>query len=588
MSGYKVSFWRIKIVYSIIIFIVVIIIGFLFRWQILEYDRYRVMANQRVKDSQLASLRGSILSSDGSPLAYSIPVYDVYVYIPEVQYAEDLLFQTREEFISKVSNTLEIEKDVFRDEISSGILYVIVKKQITAEKKEELQGLLTDKNQDRNIEGLHFEPSELRIYPDKKLASHIIGFVGKNVVGKDVGRNGIEGYWNGDLAWKKGFIIEETDSFGNQILTGEYEPIFPKVGRSIRLTIDRGLQRAVEKKIKEGVKRWEAKSGSVVILDPRTGEVLSIANYPTYDPNEYWAEGNYNVYKNKVVSDPYEFGSVGKVFTASAAIDSKKASPGTIIFEEHDGCTHVLEEKEICTASRQPAGPMDLTDVLAYSDNIGAFFTAERVGSEVFYDYLREFGFGVKTNVGLAEESTSLLKPGDRWNRADLAAYSYGQGYSGTPIQIVSAISAIPNKGVRMQPYIVSKIYDEEEVIEIEPYVASRPMTRESAITVNEMMSEVFDRNGSKWEFKELTEYKLAGKSGTASVLADNGLGYAEDKVNVSFVGWDASSNPKFVMLIKLEEPKGAPFSVTSVQPLWMEMFLEIKDFLGVVPIVYQ
>lgn len=587
MPVVTISKWRIKIVYSVLIALVVLIIGFLFRWQILEYDRYRVMANQRVKDTYLASLRGSILASDGSPLAYSIPVYDVYAYVPEIEYAEDLSLQTRDEFIAKAGSVLEIDEQVIRDKLNSGVLYVILRRQVTTDVKDNLEALRTNVHEDRQLDGLHFEPSEKRIYPDKQLGSHIIGFVGKNVVGNDVGRNGVEGYWNGDLAWKKGFIIEETDSFGNQILTGKYEPIFPKVGRNVRLTIDRGLQQIVEEKIEEGVKRWDAESGSVVILDPRSGKVLAMANYPTYDPNSYSDVRDYSVFKNKVVSDPYEFGSVGKCFTASAAIDTKEATPDTIIFEHHDGCTHVLEEKEICTASKDPAGPMDLTDVLAYSDNIGAFFTAEMVGSEDFYHYLREFGFGIKTNVGLAEESTSLLKPGNRWNRADLAAYSYGQGYSATPIQIVSAISAIPNKGKRMQPYIVSKIYDEEEEIEIKPRIASEPMSKESAMTVNEMLTEVFDRNGSKWEFKELTNYKLAGKSGTASVLADNGLSYAEDKVNVSFVGWDASDNPKFVMLIKLEEPEGAPFSVHSVQPLWMETFLEIRDYVGIVPIAH-
>lgn len=587
ISSEKVSLWRVKIVYLVLLFFVGIIIVFLFRWQIIEYDRYRVMANQRVKDSQLASLRGSILAADGSPLAYSIPVYDVYAYIPEMEDAEEMFLQTRDEFIAKVSTTLGIEESDLREKLSSDSLYTAVAKEITTEKKDELENLYTDKNFNKRLIGLHYEPSEKRIYPDGQLSSQVIGFVGKNVLGDDVGRNGIEGYWNGDLSWKKGFIIEETDSFGNQILTGKYEPIFPKVGRSVRLTLDRGLQRIVERKIKEGVERWNAKSGTVIIMSPKTGEILAMANYPTYDPNTYWQETDFEVFKNRAVSDSYEFGSVGKCFTAAAAIDLKRVSPKAIIFEHHDGCTHVLEEKEICTASKEPAGPMTLTDVLAYSDNIGAFFTAEKVGNEDFYKYLREFGFGTKTNVGLAEESTSLLKPGDQWNRADLAAYSYGQGYSGTPIQIISAISTIPNEGVRMQPYIVSKIYDEDETIEIEPRKASQPITKESAITVNSMLTEVFNRNGSKHQFKELLNYQLAGKSGTASVLADNGLRYAEDKVNVTFVGWDSSENSKFVMLIKLQEPEGAPYSVQSVQPLWMETFLEIKDHLGVMPISY-
>lgn len=582
----KISSWRIKIVYFGFIIFLVLIVVFLFRWQILEYDRFRVLANQRVRDSQLASLRGSILASDGSPLVYSVPVYDVYAYLPEIEYAEELFRQTRSEFITKVSKVLNLDEDELRDKLSTDIVYTVVAREVSVEEKEELEALMTDKDPERKLEGLHFEPSEKRIYSDGTLACHVIGFLGKNTLGQDIGRNGIEGYWNGDLAWKRGFFIEETDSFGNQILTGKYEPIFPKLGRSVRLTIDRGLQEIVERKIEEGVKRWDAKSGTVVVMDPRTGEILAMASFPNYDPNSYWQGDDYSVFMNKAVSDPYEFGSVGKCFTASAAIDLKKAAPDTIIFDHHDGCVHVLEEKEICTASRDPVDAMDLTDVLAHSDNIGAFYTAELVGSEDFYNYLREFGMGAKTNVGLAEESTSLLKEGRKWNRADLAAYSYGQGYSATPIQIVSGISAISNKGIRMQPYIVSKIYDETEVIEIKPQVASHPLTRESAMIVNKMFTEVFERNGSKWEFKELNNYELAGKSGTASMLDVNWLRYAEDKVNVTFIGWDASDNPKFIMLIKLEEPAGAPYSVHSVQPLWMETFLEIRDFVGVVPIV--
>ncbi len=582
----QVSLWRIKFVYIGFVLIVCVIIVFLFRWQIFEYDRYRVLANQRVKDSQLASLRGSILSSDGSPLAYSVPVYDVYAYLPEIEYAEELLRQTKSEFIVKVSEVLDLEEEELRDQLNSDIVYTVVKREVSVEDKETLEDLRTDKNNDRVIEGLHFEPSEQRIYPDEYLASHVIGFVGKNSLGEDVGRNGVEGYWNGDLAWKKGYIIEETDSFGNQILTGEYEPIYPKVGRSIRLTINRGLQEVVERKIQEGVERWEAKNGTVVVIDPRTGAVLAMANYPNYDPGRYWEVDKFNIFINKAVADPYEFGSVGKCFTASAAIDLKEVTPDTEIFDHHEGCMDLTSDKELCTASRDPAPAMDLTDVLAYSDNIGAYLTAEKVGAENLYNYLREFGIGYKTNVGLAEESTSVLKEGEKWNIADLAAYSYGQGYSATPLQIASAVSAIPNKGKRMQPYIVSKIYDEEKVIEIEPQVISEPITRESAMIVNEMLTEVFSRNGSKWFFKELNNYKLAGKSGTASLLDDNGLSYAEDKVNVTFVGWDSSDNPKFVMLIKLEQPKGAPYSVDSVQPLWMEMFLEIRDFVGVVPIV--
>lgn len=582
----KGTFWRIKIVYYGFIVIVLFVIAFLFRWQILEYDRYRTLANQRVKDVQLSAIRGTILAADGAPLALSEPTYDVFVYLPEVNDAEELGRQTRSEFITKVANELDLKKEYLEESLSSGLIYIVVKRKISIEQKAKLDKLKTNKDEERKLVGLHFEHSERRVYPDGRLACHVTGFVGKNRFGEDVGRNGIEGYWDGDLGWKEGMLVSETDSFGNQILTGDYVPVYAKEGRTIKLTIQRGLQEIVEKKIKKGVKQWDAVSGSIVVMDPRTGAVLAMANYPNYDPNDYGEIEDYSVFKNKSVADPYEFGSVGKVYTAAAAIDLGVSSPDDLILASHEGCVNVLDDKEICTSSKEPSGALTLTDVLAYSDNIGAFYTAERVGAKNMHDYLKEFGIGEKTYVGLGEESTSYLKPYQKWNRADVAAYSFGQGYSATPLQIASALSAIPNEGKRMQPYIVSKVYDEDKTIEIKPRVASTPLDKESAQIVNEMMAEVFSRNGSKWQYRELFNYKLAGKSGTASVLDDSGLKYATDKVNVTFVGWDASDNPKFIMIAKLEKPEGAPYSVESVQPLWMETFLEIKDFVGVVPIV--
>ena len=587
MKSAKISSWRIKFISFVFVVLLLFIVAFLFRWQIVEADRYKYLAKQRIKDTQLSSLRGRILDNDGAALAYSVPTYDLYAYLPEMNEAEELSRQTRVEFIRKVAPIINLEEEYLGNILAQNILYNVIVRDISVEQKIQLEKLKTDKSKERTLVGLHFEPSEKRVYPDKTLASHIIGFLGKNDIGEDVGRNGIEGYWNGDLAWKEGFFLEEIDSFGNQILTGAYEPILPKTGRTVQLTIDRGVQEILEDKIKEGVKKWDAESGTIVAMNPKTGAVKGMANYPTYDPGKYYKQKDFEVFRNKAVSDSYEFGSVGKVFTASAAIDTGDATPDSIIFEKHKGCIHVLEEKEICTSSKEAVNkPFDLTDVLAHSDNIGAFMTAEKLGADNMYSYLREFGIGSKTNVGLAEETTIFLKTPEKWNRADLAAYSYGQGYSATPLQITSAISAIANNGKRMQPFIVQKIYDDEEVMEIEPKVASQPLKKESAQIINSMMTEVFDRNGSKWYYKDLTNYHLAGKSGTASVLDISGKSYAQDKVNVTFVGWDSSRYKTFVMLIRLEKPEGAPFSVESVQPLWMETFLEVKDALGVVPIV--
>lgn len=582
MSFQSQSVWRIKLVLSLFILLALAIIAFLLRWQIFNNEKFKILAQQRIQSTDFAALRGPILASDGSPLAYSVPVYDVYAAKNEIEEGEEYGYQTRDDFVKNISEILSIKYEDLYDKIHTDG-YILIAKEISVEQKERIESLLVPKG---TYQGLHFENKEKRIYPDGKLASHVLGFVGKSDDGENIGRNGIEGYWEGDLAWKKGFLYEERDVFGNQILTSsEFEPIRPKIGRTVKLTINRGVQKIIEQKIEDGVKTFGAEAGTIVVMDPKTGAVVGMANYPNYDPNKYWEQTDGGVFMNKSVSFPYEIGSVGKCLTASAGIDSGAVQPDTVLFESREGCVEIAD-KEICVADRKPAGSKTVTQVLVTSDNIGAYYIAKAVGAEKMYDYFVKFGIGMNTNVGLGEENTSLLKNGSNWNKVDLATYAYGQGYSATPIQVISAISAIPNHGKRMQPYIVSEVQDQDKIITIDPRVLNAVMTNESSEITNDMLVTTFEKNGSKIMFPEITKYRLAGKTGTAQVLDISGTKYAEDKTNTTFIGWDASEGRKFIMVVKLENPTSASEALFTAQPLWVETFLAIKDYLGVVPIV--
>lgn len=581
----KISRWRIRLIQLCFFLLTIAVIASLYRWQVVEHETYEAYAQQRFSSQRLSSLRGPILASDGSPLAFSVPAYDVYVYMPNVEQAENRGNQTREEFLVALSTILKIDSDDLEKTIDSNEGNIFIASLIDADKKQRLLDFRTEK--ENPLAGIDFITKEQRIYTDDYLASQILGFVGKTASGEDVGAYGIEGYWEGDLKWKEGLLYEERDSFGNQIVTGELTPIQPKVGRTITLTVDRGVQQILQENLNEMSSIWGVKKASGVIIDPRTGAILAIANYPTYNGNEYWNVENVGVHNNFAISDPFEFGSVGKAFTAATAVDLEIAEPYDVILESHTGCTYITQgeiEWEICTSSRQAHGPLTVVDMLKESDNLGAYELSRQVGPRDFYSYLTEFGFGRVSNVGMAEENTSYLKSWESWNKADIATYSFGQGYSATALQVTSAFTTLANNGERMQPYIVSTLKDDQKEITITPRVAGEVISSEAATKTTDMLVQVYESWNQARYYPELNNYRIAAKSGTAQIPDETGLAYAQGKVANTIVGYDAGEDPKFVMLMTLHEPNGTPYAIESVLPTWTKTFLEIKDLLGVVP----
>ncbi len=566
--------WRLKLVFSsVFISLFVILIARLFQWQILNHDKYQVLAEQqRTIDVEVSSPRGSIFSSDGATLAYNQPAWGVYMNVKDLRDGKDT--RSKYEIIRLISPLLEMTDDELDQRIDMELNYVPLKHKVPEETIAALEEL--------EIESLRFEEEEKRVYPEGTLASHVIGFVGKDDKGRETGKYGIEGYFDGDLSGKTGFVTAEKDTYGRPIVTGEMESIYARKGRDITLTIDRGLQRIVEDGIKKGVENFEAKSGTAIVMDPKTGAVLAMANFPNYDPNKYWDIEESSILSNLAVSHLYEFGSVGKIFTASGVIQEGEADFNTTV-PAHSGCIQILD-KTVCNWNRQTHGNETLQEVLQRSCNIGTFYFAQKLGNQKLYNYLSEFGIGKMSNITLQEDGTSYLKDYQKWNELDLATASFGQAISATPLQIISGVSAVANGGKRMQPYIVSKIEDDERVIDFEPKVIAEPVSKETADIVTEMLVGVIKGGGFQWYVKDVENYLLAGKTGSGQVPYEDRPGYDSTKVNTTFVAFDARPERKFIMLVRLQEPAVGDFASDTAVPVWVEIFKDLSVYLGITP----
>lgn len=568
------------------------------RWQIFEHDRFLAIAQTQYQDSQRQeSGRGMILAADGTVLATDQPAWDVYASLSSLDEERTDFFNEKDNFIAEVAAILELDQEELSTKLTEDFRYVKIADDISTEQKKALEtkqifqvtqdGYNGEVVYKRNPGfGLYFEKSEKRVYPDNRLASHILGFMGKDDEGEDVGLYGIEGYYFGDLSGNEGYTYEEQDAAGNIILTSEYDPVLPRSGKDIKLTIEPTIQTKVEEILEIGVERYQAKSGTVIIMDPSTGAIMAMANYPDYNPNEYWRVQDPWIFKNRAIGDVYEPGSIFKPITVSIGLETGAITEDTIC-NDNDGYIKVFEgtpdEATIYTWDKRPDGAITPRQYLQYSNNPCIVETAWAVGHERYYPFLSEFGIGEFIGVGLEDETNAYLQPYETWTILDLAVASFGQSISVTPLQMISALSTIANHGTRMRPYIVSEVIEDDEVITYEPTVAAQPISAETADTVADMMRAIpLGGDGSGYFKKYLPNYDIAGKTGTAQIAKEDSVGYYSDRTNASFVGFAPADDPKFIMLVRLEEPGTDIYSANTAVPLWIEIFMNIVDDLEV------
>ena len=414
-------------------------------------------------------------------------------------------------------------------------------------KKKEINRKNSRKNYDHSLDGVEITKIEKSVYPNGSLASQVLGFIGTDAKGLE----GMEALYDKDLKKTEGKYLIKKDKKG-RVVYSEIDVNADYDGADVVLTIDRNIQFIAETELKKSVEKYEAKSAMAIVMNPKTGEILAMANYPTYNPNNFNATGNHFIWRNRTVTDIFEPGSTLKIFIAATAIDLGYYNEETL-FDCENG-KYVVDGHEI--NDTRPHKWMSLEQIIRLSSNIGIVKVAEVIRREKIYEFLSDFGFGKKTNVGCAAETIGKFRHFKKWTNFDTAAISYGQGIGVSAIQLVSAASALANNGVLMKPHIVKSIKYKNpvKIVKTEIEESKKIISSKTAKTVISMMDKVINNNGTGRKAAS-KKVRLCGKTGTAQKADDKG-GMSEDNYIASFLGFAPTSDPKFAILVVVDEPK--------------------------------
>jgi len=561
---------RIVFLASFIFFIFLLILGKLYSLQILSHESFKLLASdQQSVFQKLIPKRGEIFLQDSEntyPLAVNKETKMVYAVPKEV---EDL-----EKTAMDVAGILGLDKqEVFQKINKPEDGYEFLKSRLSEEEIEKIRDL--------KAKGIRLADENYRFYPFEELAANVLGFVGWK--GDDLaGRYGLESYFDKELKGEEGNLFQNRDTAGRWISIGKRDLQPAKNGVDLILTLDHIIQYETEKLLKSAVKKFEADSGLVIVMEPSSGRILSMANYPSFNPNEYSEVEDINYFRNLSVSAPYECGSIFKPITMAMGIDSNKISADSTYidngFVKEAGYTIKNSEEKVY-------GLQTMTQVLEESINTGVIHVEKQVGNKNFLDYIKRFGFGEATGIEMVGENS-----GDIRNlkniKSDIQFFtaSFGQGLTVTPIQLVSAYSAIANGGKLMKPQIVKKVIYENGVKEevVEAKEIRRVISDSAAKEVGEMLkSVVVNGHGTR---AGVPGYQVCGKTGTAQVANTDAKGYDEGKTIGSFAGFAPLENPKFTILVKIDNPKAVQWAESSAAPLFGELMKFLLEYANIEP----
>lgn len=543
----------------------------LFQKQVLEHKLYEAKANdQYVTRQELQAKRGTIFledfgknqTSEKFPIAINIAKYAVEVVPKNIK--------DKNAAAEKIAAILGVPKEEIFNKINNNRLYIPpLARRLEATKGDAISNL--------KIEGVSVVSEEARFYPEGTLAAHILGFVNNEGDGK----YGIEGYFNEQLKGYNGSLVAERDTKGRSInVGGETKAVD---GNDLYLTIDHNIQFLVEQKLKEGIERYAADSGTIVVENPKTGAILAMASWPNFDPNKFneVPQDQMGVFLNPAIAKVWEPGSIFKTVAMSIALETKKVEPTT----EGDFSNFVVVDgKEIHTAEDKAFGHETMTNVLENSDNVGMVWVMDKVGNDDFFKYLNEYNLGAKFGIEMDGETTgSVLRLRD-WRNISRATMSFGQGVSVTPLQMTAALSAMANQGKLMKPYLVESMVDGKgQDIATKPKEIRQVVSPDTAKKIGEMMaSVVMNGHGKKAQVAGF-DYQIAGKTGTAQV-PDNKGGYEENKHIGSFGGFFPVADPKIAMLVKFDNPKNTEWAESSAAPIFGEIADWLIKYLGIQP----
>lgn len=547
---------RITILRVVVIVIAGFIIARLFIVQVMDNAYYREMAfGGRSSHSKLEPTRGEVFLqniNDQKKLSPFMVNEDTYLLFADGRAMKGDHARVGDDIVKALS--LEgAEKDTLVQKMTTlgKDPYVPLIKTLDEHKADAIRALENP--------GLGLVRSTMRFYPEGQSGAHISGYLGVGDNDSRVGKYGFEGFNNSVLQGKVGAAKGERDAFGAWIPVSGRSFTPAQDGPDIVLTIDQNIQHTACAALHEGMTTYAAKSGTVIVMDPKTGAILALCNEPTYDPNTYRTTSDISVFNNSAIFTPYEPGSVFKAFTMAAGLDTDQVLP-TTTFE--DKGYEMIDNFKIKNAAEKVYGLSSMRKVLIESMNTGAIFVARKVGKARFNEYVKNFGFGVKSGIELDTESAGTIQNIMRSGEVYMATASFGQGITATPLQLIAGYSAIANHGLLMQPTIIrEKRFDDGHVEVEKPHAVRQVISGRTAATLSTMLTAVVDEGHA--HPAGVKGYRIAGKTGTAQI-ADPGGGYLE-VYNHTFIGYGPADDARFVMLVKYEQPNQKYADATTV-----------------------
>lgn len=528
--------------------------------QVVRHDEFlRLAAKQHFRTVTLKPTRGSILDRHGQALAVSSAAESLYALPGRIEDPARLA-RALAPILSEPAG--EIEK-----RLASDRPFVWAKRKLPPAVAQAVRKL--------GEPGLGFIQESLRLYPNRELAAHVIGFAGAD----DRGLEGIERAWDRELAGRSGLALIGRDALGRQMARTSTVLKPPVPGRDVKLTLDATIQHLVETEIDAAWRRTRSKVALAVVLDPRTGELLALAIRPSFNPNSF-ASATDAHRRDRAITDPIEPGSTFKTILAAAALEEDVVKPGDPVYGEQGAIT--VASTVIHDWKRY--GWLTFSEVLQHSSNVGVIKVGLLLGKERFYRYIVGFGFGNLTGLGLPGESRGQVRPPHLWSGLSLASMSIGQEVSVTPIQMAAAFAAVANQGRLLRPQVVRAVLDPEgrEVQSFEPQVIRQAVSPATAATLTGILTRVVSEGTGK--LASIEGYDVAGKTGTAQKLDPVTRRYSKSLGVLSFAGFAPAAEPRFVMLVLLDEPQTVRWGSEAAAPIFAQVGAQILRHLNLAP----
>ncbi|OPY12262.1 MAG: Stage V sporulation protein D [Syntrophus sp. PtaU1.Bin005] len=552
MNTESVKWLRFRLV-TLLVFFVVLFVALFSRaihLQIMSSKALKELAQrQHTKTLQLPPERGIIFDRNGEKLAASLQVDSVCADPSKMARPVDAAV--------RIASILDIDRQEVMKKLLHSKRFCWIARRIPSE--------IARKVEDAGIEGIFLVKEPKRFYPNGELASQLVGLVGYDSVGLE----GLEIKYDQYLKGTPEKLVWTRDAKGNVLFPRvEKASISSDESLSLVLTIDSRIQHLVESQLKAAVRDKGAKGGLAIVMDPKTGEILALANSPGFDPNALRTVSSENK-KNRAVTDCFDPGSTFKPFLVAAALEEGAVRESDRFYCENGA--YAIGNRVIHEAKRKRHAMLSVHDILKYSSNIGSVKIAEKLGKEKFYDYIRSFGFGARTGIDLPGEIPGLLRPVGDWTRVDAATVAFGQGISVTAIQLITALSTIANQGTMMKPYVVRALVDKKGQIvsSYSPTAVRRVISPNTARHLTAIMTDIVGQEDGTGKNARIESVSVAGKTGTSQKYDHARNAYSSERVKTSFMGFFPAEDPQVAILVILDEPQKDRWGGVAAAPVF-------------------